>query len=612
MANKDEQFETFPDRKSLAQRGVHKNEKGPLSLTESGRLESLLLDSDIFSEDCGKEVRLFVKGDLDLSSVAKVDGTFRLIRSSTLNSPFAPEAGFRCDGEYRNTFRDWQVLEEDDTWIRGIILERVSESELPLRKPFRQIIELLARNHLEWRIEFIGGVAEVLAFTRYGVVLHVRLESKGTMQTYLYFRLWSSDAEGDRTDWHEVLPLMLALFLRRERGISCALFDQLNPAAPGLEAEIYGRYIVFGQENKSDFSSRSNPLSSLERLLESILFFGLIFREALEWSHENGHCEGRFSYEDARDWSRSISDALGISLKKGKQVFNRRVHPDWKFFRDVAAGISVIESQHLTENLTWLCRIPKQSTIVESHGTFYLLDGCKNFLSSRARLRLKRACRRLTGKSEEITLVPLENLALAIAPPYLISFWSECGIRAFNRARDAIQGRHKAERELLFPPVAFSWTELVDDDRFEALVLELLQLERGVVRAKRTGVSRDADQGRDLIIEWATTPLQHESTTPSGSLVTRRVIGQCKASSKTVGKKEVRDIRDVVEHHEGTGYFLAVSSQVSSDLASHLDMLKVRKGIWTEWWTRSEIEERLRRNPEVADRFSDVVKQASS
>ena len=90
--------------------------------------------------------------------------------------------------------------------------------------------------------------------------------------------------------------------------------------------------------------------------------------------------------------------------------------------------------------------------------------------------------------------------------------------------------------------------------------------------------------------------------------MTRRVVGQCKTSSKTIGKKEVRDIRDIVEHHEATGYFLAASSRISSDLANHLDMLRVRGGIWTEWWTRAEIETRLRRHPEVAERFPDVIR----
>jgi hypothetical protein len=270
MPNNDENLQIFPDRESLADGGAHRNEHGHLSFTETGQLESILLDSDIFSEDCSKEVRLILKGDVDLSSVAKSKNAFRLIRASTLNSPFAPGFGFRVDGDYRNTFRDWQILAEDDRLIRGIILERVTQTELPIREPFRQIIELVTRFNLEWRVVFIGGVAEVLVFTLYGIVLHIRFEPKRTVETYLHFRSWSL-AEGDRTDWHEVLPLTLALFLRREYGISCALYDQLNPAI-GLEAEIYARYIIFEQASDTNSTSDSNVVDKFARLLTSVVF----------------------------------------------------------------------------------------------------------------------------------------------------------------------------------------------------------------------------------------------------------------------------------------------------------------------------------------------------
>jgi hypothetical protein len=65
MGMDNEPFQIFADRKSLANRGAHKNEHGHLSFTESGGIESLLLDSALLCEDCGKEVRILLKGDVD-------------------------------------------------------------------------------------------------------------------------------------------------------------------------------------------------------------------------------------------------------------------------------------------------------------------------------------------------------------------------------------------------------------------------------------------------------------------------------------------------------------------------------------------------------------------
>jgi len=197
----------------------------------------------------------------------------------------------------------------------------------------------------------------------------------------------------------------------------------------------------------------------------------------------------------------------------------------------------------------------------------------------------------------------------AVAPPYLLIRPVDCGIHAFNQARSRIQPRHTLERRFLFPPVTFTWEDAPDDDRFEELVLELLQVEPEICRARRTGSSRDGDQGRDLIIEWDTIPLSSETPRAPGGLVRRRVVGQCKASSKAVGKSQVHDIRDTVDRHEGTGYFLATSSWITNDLVSHLDILKQRGSIWTEWWTRAEIEVRLRRNSEIAARYTSIVRQ---
>lgn len=66
-----------------------------------------------------------------------------------------------------------------------------------------------------------------------------------------------------------------------------------------------------------------------------------------------------------------------------------------------------------------------------------------------------------------------------------------------------------------------------------------------------------------------------------------------KTSNRGIGKSEVNDIRDTIEHFGYDGYFLVVSSYTKRNLTDALDKLKIGGKFWINWWTRDEIEKRL-------------------
>ncbi len=125
---------------------------------------------------------------------------------------------------------------------------------------------------------------------------------------------------------------------------------------------------------------------------------------------------------------------------------------------------------------------------------------------------------------------------------------------------------------------------------------------------RKAGPTRQADKGRDLLLDLVPDKTNQLSGTPSTEAV--RVVAQAKAVRETVGKSHVRDIRDTVEHHEAAGYFLIVSSQLSSGLIEQLETLRKQRGWHIDWWTRSEIELRLRRHVDILERFGDVIRAA--
>ena len=74
---------------------------------------------------------------------------------------------------------------------------------------------------------------------------------------------------------------------------------------------------------------------------------------------------------------------------------------------------------------------------------------------------------------------------------------------------------------------------------------------------------------------------------------------QCKARKKIVGKAEVKDIRDTIEDHDAQGYFLAVSNRLTSGLTDHLLKMKQEGKFYIDWWTRDQIEKRLKAFPNL-------------
>jgi Restriction endonuclease len=208
----------------------------------------------------------------------------------------------------------------------------------------------------------------------------------------------------------------------------------------------------------------------------------------------------------------------------------------------------------------------------------------------------------------KLSLIPLENCFIAASGHHFLLLRRDCGKNRFADERERIRKRHQIESEVLFPINRFVWSDQVDDESFELLIRELLVREKGVRRVRKVSPSQERDGGRDLIAEWNTPPIRGQQLDEDQSPYTfRRVIVQCKGSKATVGKSKVQDIGDTVEHYDAQGYFLCVSSWLSTTLTDHLEKRRSEGKFWVDWWTRYEIEERLGRYPDLANKYPGVV-----
>ena len=292
--------------------------------------------------------------------------------------------------------------------------------------------------------------------------------------------------------------------------------------------------------------------------------------------------------------------------------YGNRTIPNWYYFYDIDHEVTIIKSRELVNFLNLVRanskRTPKK---IKSLSGSLIIDGeLKNYLSNSTKAKFDKAIKNLTKTKTKLyyDIIPMENMVVAAVDEFIIALGKLSGISEFKLHREKLRERHNKESELLFPIPAFVWDLSPCPDQFEKLVKSLLEREPDVKSVRIPAPITQGDKGRDLIIEWNIGNISVMSEyNPPKSLI--KVVGQCKVSNKPVGKSKVMDIRDTVETHGSTGYFLAVSSQVTINVTEKLEALR-NNGVWTDWWNREDIELRLSKNQDLIPLYPKVLKAA--
>lgn len=432
---------------------------------------------------------------------------------------------------------------------------------------------------------------------------------------FLYVRTRSWDFIGERTDLNDALSLLYATFIRLFFArTSCGLWDVLNPVT-FEKSEIYGRYVTIDQPQGSTFELNDHGIAQIESVIASIRFLERMLPSILDWTVQGDQQiqeDYGFRGPEVIGWAQTICDVLRIPLDDDLNTYNWRKNPSWMYFRSARRGLSAYHAPRLAEALR--LAVKQRSawrTLPGINGKLYVSDDASNIISSRNMTLARKVLRGLSASRTvtDTVFVPLENFFVAANRSTVLFVNRDCGRKRFEKERERIRKRHQDELEVLFPPSSLVWHERPDYEQFELLILELLRREAGVHWVRKVGVSNEPDGKRDLIAEWTTPPVAgqmlSEDTPP---LTTKRVVIQCKSSTRSVGKDKVQDIYDTVKRHDSQGYFLAVSSYTARSLTEALEKMRNDGEYWVDWWTRNEIEEKLKANPDLVVKYSGVVR----
>ena len=476
----------------------------------------------------------------------------------------------------------------------------------------KRFIELLKASALEIGLDQIRSSNNRLSIWLSGLtglVTHVEVNKSRKPKFYFYLKTSSWNYSGERTDLHDVISTAFACFLKEIEITSSALLDIGNPALPELDdAEIYGRYILPVQIPSRFNSLEDDGVQAYKDLLLNVKFFEVSF-----WSFFKGcpcdECRKRlgidyeYKIELPNDFNTKVTKALGNSKNINPKD---RALPSWKYYRDFDKKTTIIESKSLSDFL--IKCIMSNSELIEGIEVQLLVGKeFQNILSQKMSRQISSNFQFFdVCQNSEFLFILLENKVIAISSHIVQFIDASSGLNEFKIQKEKLRDRHIKEFRTLFAESSINWRPKIKGSDFESMILELLSKEIEINWVRKSSHTNESDQGVDLIAEIKVYKNQDELTENDSPFTLKRVIIQCKAYANGVGKADIQDIRDTIDHFDCDGFFLVVSSYLKRSLTEHLDRMRNRGTYWIDWWTKDEINQRLIQNPEIVKKFPEI------
>lgn len=421
---------------------------------------------------------------------------------------------------------------------------------------------------------------------------------------------------GDRSDYHEVISALWGVGLRTAGFASVRLIDIEHPVIVG---EIWGRYLICDAQPSLITTPLAQPdWDRIGKFLLGSRASAILFNDlyvALGGDPDLEECD----VEDVHDWADGIRRTLHVRPARHHATYSRRRAPNWLCYRDERRGVTVISfDAPLSTWFPWERFARECSTLVTENALLVRCGTLRNAIPASAlelASKLVRCVfdRALSGRTHSLhhaglAVVPTEAHLFCVCDAGIVTIAADCSRRRFEDERTVAIREHRGASRFLFSELEFDWTERPDPARYEAMILDLVEADPAVLWARQVGTLTERDRKRDIIADWVlpSAPWQrpHPDEPP---LVRRRVVVQCKVRRRSVNLDDLPNIPVVLQMHDADAYLLVADERVTSDVVDFLTTVPGRVGFWANWWSRTQVEERLRDHPEIARLYSDIV-----
>lgn len=433
-----------------------------------------------------------------------------------------------------------------------------------------------------------------------------------TILPYFYVRTSSWNWPGERSDLNDVLATLFAVLLRTSLTASCRFVEVAHPATY-IPGELYARYLLPEQPFATGYPGAAGSLhdclhDSLQKLVTQSFaaeeFSYMILRACGAEYHAEGTYEA--GNKDLRAWAEHVQELFG---HQGSSVtYNARTLPTWWYYR-TASGAAVVRSDVLVKSFAVFGRHKDGRSVQRGPNGLLIRDqNMCSYIPATLEKRARKILRKLNGnRNDAVTFIALENQVVAATGSHCLFLHAKAGRREFEREVERWQRKHAAEARFLYHDLQFAWEDHIDGGRFQSLINELLLREPGVSRVRPAGSATERDGTRDYLVDW-TTPVLPAETADEGSPPSklRRVAVQCKSNRAPVNRTQVTGVYDTMEHYNA-GYLLVVRSRLTVPLIDILDGIRA-KGRFAEWWEGTDVEKRLHTNPDLLEKYADIVR----
>lgn len=417
---------------------------------------------------------------------------------------------------------------------------------------------------------------------------------------------------GDRSDYHDFISSIWAIGLRC---VDCASVRLVDIPHPIVEGELYGRYLFFDTQPAIGFISIKTPdLEKVEEILWNSRRCAMLFSDlflALGGDHDQEEYDGAGELA----WASTVAKVLGLKLSFQKTLYNSRIKPDWSYYRRNDKGISAFKFDTAIIPFFPQTIFEESKTVEGVSGVLFISEKFQNVLPNdvfKTLSKLLKAYQQKLPKDLKVItdtmIVPIESHIFVITESGIVAIEGDCGLRAFLEEKSALRFKYQEISKFLHSAIEFEWNTKLDDEKFELLILELLQRERGVEWVRKVGHSSAADGERDIVAEWYLGPAPWQEANPQEPIVKRRVIVQCKAYRDPINLSKIPNVPVILDFHNANGYLLVAFPRITPQVVDYFKTVPVRQKFWSDWWTKSEIEERLRSNLDIARRYTELFR----
>lgn len=428
----------------------------------------------------------------------------------------------------------------------------------------------------------------------------------GAIVAYFVFRTSSWSYEGERTDLHDIESLLFSLVCLK-RGMSASIWDVENVFS-GIDEELYARYATVVQPSLSVLTDDLVGVKNAHSLLLVYKDFQEILMALVKRSSsKKGYSWRVFCVESL---SQKIADIFGTSRERISGCSRSR--PDWLYFKIHDENISTIWSKQAVSIVSSILKVAKdQRLCMEDNGiSFIKTRGTKNSFYDEDIRRVSKLSGELSGQPQSIFVA--ESHVFAISGNWIVASRGSYGLDRYLHERKKFSASLFPKIDFLFDGSRLEWHKDAEPGRFEELCRELLAREPNVVRTRQVSPTNQPDRGRDLIIDYVSYK-SADTVVMEGEqpLNISRCLVQCKLTLKTLGIPSGIGPVESMFLGDYEGYFLITNSILSSDHTALLEKLRADGRYFVEWWTKFEVEEKLRSHVDILFRYRDVVEYST-